>query len=74
MTPDNYVTDISRDSEGNPWPGVAVLNSRQCRGAQRLHTHPPCRIPEQRRRRQDKQGRSSDRQRQVKVTIGGCGG
>src|SRR5947209_3676479 len=75
MTPDNHITDILVVAEGNPSPGVAVFKFTPMSGRAEVAT---------RIRLAGSQNviavvRTSNgglltAQRQVKVTIGGCGG
>lgn len=75
MTPDNYVSDILVVAEGNPWPGVATFKLTPMSGRAEIAT----RIRLAGSQNVVVVARTSNgglltAQRQVKVTIGGCGG
>ena len=75
MTPDNYVTDILVTAEGNPWPGVAVFKltplSGRAEAATRIRLAASQNIVVVAK---TSKGEVLTAQRQVNVTIGGCGG
>jgi sulfur-oxidizing protein SoxY len=75
MTPDNYVTDILVVAEGNPWPGVATFKltpmSGRAEAATRIRLAASQNVVVVAK---TSNGGVLTAQRQVKVTIGGCGG
>jgi sulfur-oxidizing protein SoxY len=75
MTPDNYVTDILVTAEGNPWPGVATFKLTPMSGRAEVATR--IRLAGSQNVAvvaKTSSGGVLTTQRQVKVTIGGCGG
>ena len=75
MTPDNYVTDILVVAEGNPWPGVAAFRLTPMSGRAEVATR--IRLAGSQNVivvAKTSNGGILTAQRQVKVTIGGCGG
>jgi sulfur-oxidizing protein SoxY len=75
MTPDNYVTDILVTAEGNPLPAVAAFKLTPMSGraevAMRIRLAASQNVIVVAR---TSNGAVLTAQRQVKVTIGGCGG
>jgi sulfur-oxidizing protein SoxY len=75
MTPDNYVTDILVVAEGNPSPGVAAFKLTPISGRAEIATR--IRLAGTQSVvvvAKTNNGGLLTAQRQVKVTIGGCGG
>ena len=75
MTPDNYVTDILVVAEGNPSPGVAAFRLTPMSGRAEVATR--IRLAGTQSVvvvAKTNNGGILTAQRQVKVTIGGCGG
>jgi sulfur-oxidizing protein SoxY len=75
MTPDNYVSDILVVAEGNPWPGVATFKLTPMSGRAEAATR--IRLAASQNLlvvAKTSNGGFLTAQRQVKVTIGGCGG
>ena len=75
MTPDNYVTDILVIAEGNPWPGVATFKFTPMSGRAEVATR--IRLAGSQNVvvvAKSSNGGVLTAQREVKVTIGGCGG
>lgn len=75
MTPDNHVTDIMVVAEGNPSPGVALFKLTAMSGRAEISTR--IRLAGSQNVivvAKTSKGDLFTAQRQVKVTIGGCGG
>jgi sulfur-oxidizing protein SoxY len=75
MTPDNYVTDILVIAEGNPWPGVATFKFTPMSGRAEVATR--IRLAGSQNvvvLAKSSKGGVLTAHREVKVTIGGCGG
>lgn len=75
MTPDDHVTDILVVAEGNPSPGVAAFKFTQMSGRAEVATR--IRLAGSQNVvvvAKTSNGNLLTAQRQVKVTIGGCGG
>ena len=75
MTPDDYVTDIIVVAEGNPSPGVAAFKLTPMSGRAEIATR--IRLAGSQNVvvvAKTSKGGLLTAQRQVKVTIGGCGG
>jgi sulfur-oxidizing protein SoxY len=75
MTPDNHVTDILVVAEGNPWPGVAAFKLTPMSGRAEIATR--IRLAASQNVivvAKTSNGAVLTARREVKVTIGGCGG
>lgn len=75
MTPDNYVSEILVAAEGNPWPAVATFRLTPISGRAEIATRIRLAVSQNVIVvAKTSNGGVLTAQRQVKVTIGGCGG